>query len=150
MYNSIQVALTYAFQAIAIIGISGIISHAFYTSHCEWMAENCPPVKPFQEEVCESLEPQPLLIVEPQLKPEIKVLNEAIASTEVIKSVKVHDKKTPQLKLQPLSVGAAAFDYSVLSSEQLRKECALQSVNWRSGGDYGKPMKKAQMLAALK
>jgi hypothetical protein len=51
---------------------------------------------------------------------------------------------------QPMSVGAAAIDYKVMTSEQLRKECALQGVNWRTGGDYGKPMKKAQMLVALR
>jgi hypothetical protein len=37
-----------------------------------------------------------------------------------------------------------------MSLQQLRNQCALQGINWRSGGDYGKSMKKAQMLAALR
>ncbi len=49
-----------------------------------------------------------------------------------------------------MSVGAAAIDYSEMSSEQLRRECALQGINWRKGGCYGKPMRKAEMVAVLR
>lgn len=59
-------------------------------------------------------------------------------------------KKTTKPKPQPISVGAAAVDYAKMTSEQLRKECTLQGVNWRTGRDYGKAMKKGQMLIALK
>lgn len=163
----IQTALTYAVDAIAIIGISGIIVHAFYTSHCQWMAANCPPVKPFQlPEVKPEVKPKVRVESQPEVKLEVRVepqpevkleakeATEVIPTTEAVDEVmkprKICSKKMPQPKLQPLSVGAAALDYSVLSSEQLRKECVLQGVNWRNGGDYGKPMKKAQMLAVLR
>lgn len=46
-------------------------------------------------------------------------------------------------------VGAAAVDYGAMISEQLREQCALQNIGWRAGGDYGKPMQKIKMLAAL-
>jgi hypothetical protein len=140
--ETLQNLLTIAIEATAVIGISGIFSHALFTSHCKWKATYCPPVAPFQEEAIaqenQPTEPEAVAVVEPEVKPEFK--------PEVVKVVKASATK----KLQPLSVGAAAVDYSVLSSEQLRKECALQSVNWRTGGDYGRPMKKAQMLAALR
>lgn len=69
-------------------------------------------------------------------------------SAATVKPPKAHSKKLSQ-KPQPISVGAAAIDYTKMSVEQLRKECTLQKINWRTGGDYGKPMKKGQMLAAL-
>jgi hypothetical protein len=98
--------------------------------------------------------PAPLVEVEQEVKPEVEAASEVVPIVEVVKAVakprKTRSKKVTQPKLQPMSVGAAAVDHAVMTSEQLRKECALQGVNWRSGGDYGKPMKKAQMLAALR
>jgi hypothetical protein len=77
--------------------------------------------------------PKPHVEVEPEVEPS-----------------KTRSKKAHQPKLQLISVGAAAMDYAKMTSEQLRKECALQGIEWRNGGDYGNPMKKAQMLAALR
>ena len=95
--------------------------------------------------------------VKSEVKPEAEVVTEVIPAVEAVKEVKEvkevvkpSSKKAPQPKLQPISVGAAAVDYAAMSSEQLRKQCALQGIEWRTGGDYGKPMKKAQMLAALR
>lgn len=42
-----QAILTLSIEAIAIIGITGIIIHAFYNQHTNWMQTNCPPVKPY-------------------------------------------------------------------------------------------------------
>jgi hypothetical protein len=140
--ETLQNLLTIAIEATAVIGISGIFSHALFTSHCKWKATYCPPVAPFQEEAI-AQENQP---VAPEVKPEVKL--EAEAVTEVIPAVEAI-KELVKPKLQPISVGAAVVDYAAMSSEQLRKQCALQGVNWRSGGDCDKPMRKAQMVAAL-
>jgi hypothetical protein len=172
--ETLQNLLIIAIEATAVIGISGIFAHALFTSHCKWKATYCPPVAPFQEEAI-AQENQPIA---PEVKPEVKLEAEAVtevipaaeavtevipaaeavtevipaaeAVKELVKPHKTRNKKAPQFKLQPMSVGAAAVDYSAMTSEQLRKECALQGIDWRSGGDYGKPMKKAQMLAALR
>jgi hypothetical protein len=152
--ETLQTLLTIAIEATAVIGISGIFAHALFTSHCKWQATYCPPVAPFQEEAI-AQENQPIA---PEVKPEVKLEAEAVtevipaveAIKELVKPHKTRNKKAPQPKLQPMSVGAAAVDYSAMTSEQLRKQCALQSIDWRTGGDYGKAMKKAQMLAALR
>jgi hypothetical protein len=54
-----------------------------------------------------------------------------------------------QPKSQLVSVGAAAIDYNAMTVPQLRKRCSLQGINWRTGGDYGKAMRKNQMIRAL-
>ena len=126
MYDFIQSALTATIEAIAFITVIGLPAHYIVTSHVREVKSWGVPH------------------TTPAVKAEVEPQNET--PTDVVKP---RSKKAPQPKLQPLSVGAAAVDYSVLTSEQLRKECGLQSVNWRTGGDYGKPMKKSQMLAAL-
>jgi hypothetical protein len=165
--ESIQDALTYAIEAITVVGISGIVAHALFAAHCQWKNTYCPPVAPFQEGAsCATPQSaqETQALVEAELIPAAekisqaakKLVTESIPATDtalnclkqVAKSSKTCAKKEPN-KLQPISVGAAAVDYAAMTSEQLRKECALQGLNWRSGGDYGKPMKKAQMLAAL-
>jgi hypothetical protein len=45
-YETIQTALTALINVTAIAGFGGIALHAFWTSHCNWMAEYCPPVAP--------------------------------------------------------------------------------------------------------
>lgn len=63
-----------------------------------------------------------------------EAVTEVVPAVEVVKEVvkprKTRSKKAPQPKLQPISVGAAAVDYAAMTSEQLRKECALQGINW--------------------
>ena len=62
--------------------------------------------------------------VKPKVKPETKAVSEVVSTVETIKDVvkpRCH-KKAPQAKLQPMSVGSAAIDYTQLTSEQLRKE----------------------------
>jgi outer membrane biosynthesis protein TonB len=124
-----------------------------------------PEVKPeAKPEVKPEAKPEVKPEAKPEVKPEVKAVaieqpeaeavTEVVPVVEVVKEVvkpcKTRSKKAPQPKLQPISVGAAAVDYAAMTSEQLRKECALQGIEWRTGGDYGKPMKKAQMLAALR
>jgi hypothetical protein len=45
-YEIAQSALTVATEVIAIAGIGGIIAHALYTQHKQFMTEFCPPVAP--------------------------------------------------------------------------------------------------------
>jgi hypothetical protein len=157
MYDFIQTALTATIEAIAFIIIIGLPAHYIAMSHVREVQSWGTPATP-----------APHIKVQPEVKPEVKsetveeisklveeLVTEAIpavdAALESFKEVaKPRSKKTRQPKLQPMSVGAATVDYATMTSEQLRKECALQGVNWRTGGDYGKPMKKAQMLTALR
>jgi hypothetical protein len=162
--ETLQNLLTIAAEATVIAGITGIIAHALYSSHRNFMMEFCPPVAPCQSEVKEAI--AVVEIEQPAEQPEAEAVTEVApvveAATEVVPVVeavkeapkvvttrKTRSKKVSQAKLQPMSVGAAAVNYNEMTSEQLRKECALQFIDWRTGGDYGKPMKKAQMLAAL-
>jgi hypothetical protein len=46
MYDVIQSALTATAEFIAIAGITLIVAHAFYTQHCKFKSEFCPPVVP--------------------------------------------------------------------------------------------------------
>jgi hypothetical protein len=126
MYDLVQTALTATIEAIALVAFIGLPAHYIITSHVRevqsWGTPHATPV------------------------PEAETATEVAPSGKVVEQV----VKAPQPKLQPMPVGAAVIDYAPTTSEQLRKECTLQGVNWRSGGDYGKPMKKAQMLAALR
>jgi hypothetical protein len=119
--ETLQSLLTIVVEATAVLGFAGIAAHAFFTSHCNWQATYCPRITPFQEEAI-AQEPQP---IESEVVPAVEAVKEI---------VKPSSKKAPhQPRLQPISVGAAAVDYAAMSSEQLRKQCALQGVNWRSG-----------------
>jgi hypothetical protein len=154
MYDFIQTALTATIEAIAFITVIGLPAHYIFMSHVRevqsWGIPQATPVA--HVEVEPEVKPQAIAEISFATK---KLVTEAIpavdASLESLKEVaKPRSKKTRQPKLQPMSVGAAVVDHAAMTSEQLRKECALQGINWRSGGDYGKPMKKAQMLAALR
>lgn len=66
-YEFIQAALTATINAVAIAGLTGIILHAFYTSHCRFLQTYCPSVASYtpdtQTEVTEAPvieEPQPI------------------------------------------------------------------------------------------
>jgi len=171
-YQTAQSALTLIAEVVAIAGFAGIVAHAIYTQHKQFMVECCPPVAPYRTdsqayidsleddgltgeygvEVIEEIAPEAIAEISKQAE---RLVTEAIpavdAALESLKKVaKPRRKKTRQPKLQPMSVGAAAVDHAAMTSEQLRKECTLQGINWRSGGDYGKPMKKPQMLAVLR
>lgn len=151
MYDFIQTALTATIEAIALITLVGLPAHYIVMSHIrEVQSWGTPHTTPTPHvEVEPEVKPEVEAVVAKQLEAKPKTQTVAIRQPEAVKLRKTGCKKTLQPKLQPMSVGAAAVDYTAMTSEQLRKECALQGVNWRAGGDYGKPMKKAQMLAAL-
>ena len=124
---SIQSALTYTIEAIAFIAIIGLPVHYIITNHVKevqsWGTPHAIPAPEVTQTIPTSK------AVEKPFKP----------------------RKTRKTTIpKPMSLGAAAIDYSVMSSEQLRKQCALQNIDWRKGGDSGKAMKKGQMLAALR
>ena len=148
MYDFIQTALTATTEAIALIAIVGLPAHYIVMSHVRevqsWGTPHTTPAKEVKPEV------KAVAIEQPEAEAVTEVVPVVEVVKEVVKPCKTRSKKATQLKLQPLSVGAAAVDYNAMTSEQLRRECALQGIEWRNGGDYGKPMKKAQMLAALR
>lgn len=150
--ETLQNLLTIAAEATVIAGITGIIAHALYTSHRNFMTEFCPPVAPCQPEVKEAIAATE--VKQPATQPEAEEVTEVAPVVEVVKEAPkvtaTRKTRSKKVKLQPMSVGAAAVDYATMTSEQLRRECALQGIEWRTGGDYGKPMKKAQMLVALR
>ena len=133
MYDFIQSALTVTIEAIAFITVIGLPAHYIVMSH----------VREVQSWGTPYATPAPHVEVEPEV--EVVVTKQPEAQTVATKQ-----PEAVKPKLQSMSVGAATVDYTAMTSEQLRKECALQGVSWRSGGDYGKPMKKVQMLAALR
>ena len=47
MYEVIQNLLTLSIEVAAIAGVTGIIAHAFWKQHTQWMATYCPPVAPY-------------------------------------------------------------------------------------------------------
>jgi D-alanyl-D-alanine carboxypeptidase len=145
MYDFIQTALTATIEAIALVAFVGLPAHYIITSHVRevksWGSPHTTP-EPHVEVESEIKSPEAQTITE--VAPSVKVVE------QVVKSRKTRSEKALQPKLQPMSVGAAVVDYSAMTSEQLRKECALQGIEWRNSGDYGNPMKKAQMLAALR
>ena len=96
------------------------------------------------------VKPEVKVEVQPEIKPEAEEVAQPIPVAEADEKPVKPRKTRNKVKPQPMSVGAAGIDYSAMTSEQLRKECALQGVAWRNGGDYGKPMKKGQMIAALR
>jgi hypothetical protein len=140
MYDLIQTALTVSIEAIALVAVIGLPTHYIITSHVREVKSWGTP----------HATPEPHVEVEPEAETVTAVAPSVKVVEQVVKSHKTRSKKALQPKLQPMSVGAAVVNYSAITSEQLRKECALQGIDWRHGGDYGKPMKKGQMLAALR
>lgn len=143
----VQDALTYAIEALALSTLLLPVHYAWRQVKAEvdsWGVPHATPV--------------PHVEAEPETKPEAQAVITELPETEAVvtklpevaKSRKSRSKKARQPKLQPMSVGAAAVDHAAMNTEQLRKACTLQGIEWRNGGDYGKPMKKAQMLAALR
>jgi len=157
MYDFIQSALTATIEAIALVTFIGLPAHYIFMSHVRevqsWGTPRATTAPHIEEKPEVKSEVKAVAIGQPEAEavtavaPVVEVVKEA---PKVATTCKTRSKKVSQAKLQPMSVGAAAVDYGEMTSEQLRKECALQGIEWRTGGDYGKPMKKAQMLAALR
>jgi hypothetical protein len=151
MYDFIQSALTATIEVIALIAIVGLPAHYIVMSHVRevqsWGTPYTTPAPHVEVEPKAKTEVEAVVAKQLEFKPEAQTV--AIRQPEAVKLRKTGCKKTHQPKLQPMSVGGAAVDYTAMTSEQLRKECALQGVNWRTGGDYSKPMKKSFNVTAI-
>lgn len=125
--EALQNLLTIAIETVAIAGFGGIALHAIWSSHCNWMNEYCPPVKPFEEPVIEDSAPTPEPIADPTPAP------------------------TPEPIAEPTPVAPALSKskYEIMTVKQLRQECQIHCIDWKRGGDYGKAMRKNQMIRAL-
>ena len=150
MYDLIQTALTTTIEAIALVTVIGLPAHYIFMSHVrEVQSWGTPQATPT---VKAEVEPEVKLEVKAVVteQPEAEAVNEVLSVVkEAVKPRKTHSKKATQTKRQPMSVGAAAA-WSEMTSEQLRRECALQGINWRTGGCYGKSMRKAEMVTVLR
>ena len=140
MYDFIQTALTATIEAIALVAFIGLPAHYIVTSH----------IREVQSWGTPHATPAPHVEIDPEAQTVTEVAPSVEVVEQVVKSRKTPSKEAIQPKLQPMSVGAAVINHSATTSEQLRKECALQGIDWKTGGDYGKPMKKGQMIAALR
>lgn len=118
--ETLQTLLTIAAEATVIVGITGIITHALYSSHRNFMTEFCPPVAPCQPEAKEPIaatevkQPaeQPEAEEVTEVTPVVEVVKETPKATKTRKPRSNRSKKAHQSRLQPMSVGAAAVDYS--------------------------------------
>lgn len=134
--ETLQNLLTFAIEFIALTGFGGITLHAIWSSHCKWMNEYCPPVRPFEEPAVEEAVVEPTVeeaVVEPVVEPTVeKTVVEFAVDEEVFVEV------TP-----------AQSRYEAMSVKRLRQECQIRCIDWKKGGDYGKAMRKNQMIRAL-
>lgn len=107
-YEMIQAALTNLITFTAIAGFGGIALHAFWTFHCNWMAEYCPPVAP------PTLDAQPLtenLLIEIFLKTEEAIAPYTPEATEVDKAL-----ESPDIPSQPEAIAEDIWDSGVRTS----------------------------------
>jgi hypothetical protein len=155
--ETLQNLLTAAIEVVAIAGFGGIALHAIWSSHCKWMNEYCPAVEelavepvieePAVEPAVEELAVEPVIeepAVEPVIEePAVEPVIEELAVEPVIEELAVEPV------IEELAVESLLSKYQAMNVERLRKECRIHSIDWRGGGDYGKPMKKNQMIRAL-
>jgi hypothetical protein len=138
--ETLQNLLTIAIEVVAIAGFGGIVLHALYTSHCEWMKTYCPVIQP----VAPVVEPTPekSTVEEPTYA-------ELFEQAEEIISKPIYQEETAAKELTVKEPTPALSQYEVMSVKQLRQECQIHCIDWRRGGDYGKAMRKNQMIRAL-
>lgn len=128
--ETLQNLLTIAAEATVIVGLAGIVAHAFYTQHQHFMATYCPPVKTYQAdarveeaEVVTSQMSKPLEVApavnDPWIEPAVAVVTNVIelrpvsrhfspqlalpAAKEVKQTKKVTTRKPRTKKTQPLA-----------------------------------------------
>jgi hypothetical protein len=124
MYDLIQNALTAAAEVIAIAGITGIVAHALYTQHKNFMTEFCPPVAPAVVEAVE--------VEQPAEQPEIQ-------------AEEVETAVAPAATEQP----ATEIDLTALDPATLRKLCTQYGVRWRDVRGQNRHATKAMMIFQL-
>jgi hypothetical protein len=99
------------------------------------MKTYCPSVEPLEP----AIEP----VVEP-IATEEPTYSELFEQAEEIISKPIYQEEPAVKEPTP-----ALSKYEVMSVKQLRQECQIRCVDWRRGGDYGKAMRKNQMIRAL-
>lgn len=140
-YEFVQAALTAAINVTAIAGLTGIIAHAFWTSHYNWMTEHCPPVAPYTEEQpkpellpdeTETIVPTlpPLSSPNPQPQPEEdpwfleideQIHQVATKLTPVVKPILMLPPSKPQQQQEPTFNG-----YSLSRLKKIAKEMKIK------------------------
>jgi hypothetical protein len=127
--EALQNLLTLAIEVVAVAGFGGIAVHAIWSGHCKWMKEYCPVVKPFEP------------AVEPDVEPVVEsVVEEVVVEFAVEPVVEEAEVEQPAPLLSK---------YEAMGVKRLRQECQIHCIDWKKGGDYGKPMRKNQMIRAL-
>lgn len=120
--EALQNLLTIAIETVAIAGFTGIIAHAIWKQHTNWMTQYCPPVAPYKPdtqvaqpkmtEVPVIVEPQPIhedvwdCVVEPTkvvcLRPVSRHFSAQLALPPAQEEVKPKkSRKTPALPKAP-------------------------------------------------
>jgi hypothetical protein len=152
--QAIQDLLTLAIEVTASAGFGGITLHAIWSHHCKWMATYCPPLGQPQQALTEAAAEDTLRVesvIEPVVTPTEP--DAAMVVEPVIEAVGIEEaviKDSAVVAIEKLLATPAITDYySTLSVAQLRGICTSHNIDWRSGGDYGRPMRKAQMIQAL-
>ena len=100
--ETLQNLLTFAIEFAAIAGFTGIIAHAIWKQHTNWMTQYCPPVVPYtpDTQVAQPQVTEVPVIVEPQPIDE-DVWDGEIKPTKVVCFRPVSRHFSPQLALPP-------------------------------------------------
>lgn len=134
MYDLIQSALTATIESVAIAGFGGIALHAFWTSHCNWMAKYCPPVAPPTPDA------QPL--TENLLIEIFKGAGSGEANALYTPDTQEPEAIAPEPQ-QP------EIDLNALAPTTLRKLCTQHQIAWRHARGKNRHATKAMMIFQL-
>src|ERR671933_682596 len=55
----------------------------------------------------------------------------------------------PTVEEPTVTINPLLSKYEAMNVKRLRQECQVRCIDWRRGGDYGKQMRKNQMIRAL-
>jgi hypothetical protein len=133
-YEIAQSALTAAAEVIAIAGITGIVAHALYTQHKNFMTEFCPPVAPYQPEVQAAVAPAVVEAVEV-----------ATAEQPEIQEEEVETAVAPAASEQP----ETEIDLTALDPTTLRKLCTKHQIAWKHARGKNRHATKSMMIHQL-
>jgi|ERR671933_3064792 hypothetical protein len=98
------------------------------------MNEYCPPVRSFKEPTVEEPTVEEPTVEEPTVE-------EPTVEEPTVEEPTVEE---PTVTINPL-----LSKYEAMNVKRLRQECQVRCIDWRRGGDYGKQMRKNQMIRAL-
>lgn len=82
----------------------------------------------WMKEYCPAIEPTVEPTIEPAVEPTIEPTIEPVI----------------ELTVEPMTA-----KYEAMNVKSLRQECQVRCIDWRRGGDYGRSMRKNQMIRAL-